>query len=524
MGRAQYGRQVLLSAKRGEIKTSDSYSIAANKILYLLFANPKLIKDKEDLSKRLSLYINEDEATISAALKYEDRYWVPVKSKLDSKIKEKIDSLSLPGIGFEEQSVRFYPEASLAAKVLGFVGKDEYGSDKGYFGLEGFYDRQLRGKSELAVVIQDATGRPILSKLEDVSGKSDGRSLILHMDRSIQFLLDGILKESVLKYGAKGAMAAVMDPKTGGIIAMSSHPTFDPREYEKYSDDFYKNPFITDTYEPGSTFKPLIMAAALDAGLVKADTKCNICAKPVEIGGYTIETWNDKYAANSTMADVIKNSDNTGMVFVGQKLGLDLMISYLEKFGFGQMTDIDLQGEVTPQIRPRDSWYPIDLATASFGQGISVTPIELLTAFSAIANGGKRMEPHMVARIETPDGEIIDIEPKILSRPISERAAKITTEMMVNAVNNGESKYLKPEGYRVAGKTGTAQIPVEGHYDPNKTIASFVGFAPADDPAFLMLVVVDRPSTSIYGSETAAPIFFEAAQKILTYYGISPTE
>ena len=265
------------------------------------------------------------------------------------------------------------------------------------------------------------------------------------------------------------------------------------------------------------------MVSALDAGLIKADTRCDICAEPVQIGEYAIKTWNGKYKENQTMIETIQNSDNTGMVFVGRKLGLDLMLSYFDKFGIGETTGVDLQGEVAATIRARDEWYPIDAATATFGQGITVTPIELITAFTAIANNGKRMEPHVVAAIETPDGEKISLPPKVLSNPISEKSAKIMTEMMVNAVDKGEAKWAKPKGYRIAGKTGTAQIAVEGHYDPDKTIASFIGFAPADDPKFLMLVVYDRP-TPIYGSETAAPTFFRVAKNILLHYGIQPKE
>ena len=227
---------------------------------------------------------------------------------------------------------------------------------------------------------------------------------------------------------------------------------------------------------------------------------------------------------NITMVETIVRSDNTGMVFVSQSLGLDKMLDYLEKFGIGNTTGIDLQGEVAPAIRDRNYWYPIDVATAGFGQGISVTPIQLLSGFSAIANGGKRMEPHVVSAIETSDKKRIAIEPKVLSNPISETTAKVMTEILVNAVDKGEAKWAKPKGYRIAGKTGTAQIPIAGHYDTDKTIASFMGFAPADDPKFVMLVIVDRPTTSIYGSETAAPIFFDIAKDILTYYNIAPIE
>jgi cell division protein FtsI/penicillin-binding protein 2 len=525
LGQAQYGRQVALKPERGEIKTSDGFAIAANKLTYLVFANPKEIKDKDKnrVVETLAPMLEVDTASISPLLNF-DRFWVPLKTRVENKVKNKIEAIELAGIGFQEQDVRFYPEASMAAHMLGFVGKDDKGEDKGYFGLEGHYERQLRGKSGVAIVIHDASGRPILEKMGSGSVTADGKDLILHVDRTIQFILDRELKKGIEAYGAIGGMAAVMDPKTGGILAMSSFPTFDPRQYTEYSYDLYRNPFISNTYEPGSTFKPLIMAAALEEKLIKPETICDICGGPIQIGEYQINTWNNKYAENSTMTEVIQHSDNTGMVYVGRKLGLDRMISYIKKFGIGEMTGIDLQGEAVPALREKNQWYPIDLATATFGQGITVAPIELLTAFSAIANGGQRMEPHVVASIQTQEGKEVKIPPKVLNRPISSKTAKIMTEMMVNAVDKGESKWAKPKGYRIAGKTGTAQIPVEGHYDPNKTITSFIGFAPADDPKFLMLVVIDRPTTSIYGSETAAPLFFKAAKNILNYYGISPTE
>lgn len=515
--------QVKLTATRGEIRTSDEYAIAANKLSYLVWANPKEIKDKEKESEVLGSLLEIDKATISAQLSL-DRFWVPLKSPVEHSLKQKIESSNLPGVGFQEMSRRFYPEASTAANLLGFVGKDDHGNDKGYFGLEGYYNRQLRGKDGIAAVVKDARGQPILANMNENTSKVDGRDLILHVDRRIQFMLDQELKRGVAAYGAQGAMAAVIDPKTGGILAMGSYPTYNPGEYAKFSDKLYSNPFISFAYEPGSTFKPLIMAAALEEGLVKPDTRCTICAGPVEITGYEIKTWNNKYAADSTMTDVIVHSDNTGMVFAGRLLGLDRMIQYIEKFGVGQATGIDLQGEVYPSLRERDSWYEIDQATATFGQGLTLTPITLLTAFTAIANEGKMMEPHVVAKVETAESNIIPIPSKQLGQPVSAKTAKVMTEMMVKAVEEGESKWAAPKGYRIAGKTGTAQIPVEGRYDANKTIASFVGFAPADDPKFLMLVVVDRPTTSIYGSETAAPIFFNVARNILSYYSIPPTE
>ena len=381
----------------------------------------------------------------------------------------------------------------------------------------------MRGKPGIMQQVQDAWGNPIISKINSPDNKIDGRNLTLHIDRVIQFILEQELKNGVYKYGAESGMAAIIDPKTGGIIAMSGFPNYDPQNYQDFSDKLYSNPFTSSTYEPGSTFKSIVMASAIDAGVVASDTICTICAGPVKIGEYSIKTWNDQYNPNSSMTDVIKNSDNTGMVFVGQKLGLNRLYDYLIKFGFDDITGIDLQGEASASLRPKANWYPIDLATATFGQGITVTPIELLSAFASIANGGKLMQPQVVDSIETPTGDIIKIQPKVLKQVISPETAKIMTEILVNAVDNGEAKWAKPKGYRIAGKTGTAQIALAGHYDPSKTIASFIGFAPADNPKFAMLVIINKPSTSIYGSETAAPIFFNIAKKMLAYYDIPPT-
>jgi len=522
LGQEQYGTTTTLVPQRGEIETSDGFPLAANKISYQVFANPKEIGNKNEVAAVLASTLNLDTASVSANLSL-DKFWVPIASGVDAQTKQNLEKMNLPGIGFNNQYQRFYPEASMAAQLLGFVGKDSSGNDKGYFGLEGYYDRLLAGKEGQAVEVHDAFGRPILAEMNQSSGETDGANLILSIDRSIQFLAEQKLKDGVELYGATSGMVGIMDPKTGAILAMAAYPNFDPRDYQDYSDDLYKNPFISDLYEPGSTFKPLVMSGAMDAKLVTPDTKCNICAGPVSVGGYDLETWDNKYFPNTNMVDVIQHSDNTGMVFVAQKLGLDGMINYLGKFGIGDTTGIDLQGEVSAALKPKDEWYAVDLATTGFGQGISVTPIELLDATAAIANNGVRMQPQVVAAVEDTDGNMTKIQPKVLDTPINAETAKVMTEIMVNAVNKGEASWARLKGYRIAGKTGTASIPVSGHYDPSQTIASFVGFAPSDNPKFVMLVILNRPTVSIYGSETAAPIFFDIAQSLLRYYGIPPT-
>jgi len=523
IGQAQYDEQVVSQAQRGEIKTSDGFTIAADKLAYLVYANPKVVKNREKESDILGKYLDIKSATVSALLS-ENEFWVPIQSSVDNSVKEKIAAGNIPGVGFQEQTVRFYPEASMAAQLLGFVGKDENGNDEGYFGLEGYYNRLLSGKNGYAIVVHDASGHPILAKMNNSTEKVDGSTLVLHIDRRIQYMLDTELKKGIATYGAISGMGAVMDPSTGAILAMSSFPTFDPSTYQNFSDSLYINPFITSTYEPGSTFKPIIMSAALNANLIQPNTECNICTGPVPIGGYQIHTWNDQYFPNTTMTDVIIHSDNTGMVFVAEKLGLDRILDYLNKFGIGQNTGIDLQGEEAPELHPKDEWYPIDVATAGFGQGIVVTPIELLDAVAAIANNGKRMEPQVVAAVQTQDGQTIPISPKEIDQPISATTAQVMTQIMVDAANEGEASFARLKGYDIAGKTGTASIPVAGHYDPTKTIASFVGFGPAENPKFVMLIILNQPSASIWGSETAAPVFYAVAKDILTYYNIPPNQ
>lgn len=523
LAQSQYSGLKKVLPKRGEIRTSDGFPIAANKVSYLLFVNPAEIKDKKQTVLTLSSLLDITKASVSAQL-LPDKFWVLIKSGITAGQKAEIEKMQLPGVGFEEHYTRFYPEASSAAHLIGFVGKNETENSKGIVGLESFYDRLLRGKEGYAVELHDALGRPIISRKTREIGGTDGSNLILSLDRPIQFLAEQKLKSSIEKYGAAGGMVGIMDPKTGNIIAMTSSPSFSQAEYWKYEEILYKNPFITNTYEPGSTLKPIVMASALDAGLVTPQTKCDICGGPVSVSGYDLHTWNDKYYKDTNMIDVIRHSDNTGMVFVALKLGSDRMISYLTRFGIGELTGIDLQGEFAPPLKPRNAWYDVDLATTGFGQGISVTPIELLTAFSALANGGKIMQPRVAVAFESPDGERVKVPVKVKGSPISEKTAKVMTEILVNAVEKGEAQWAKLKGYRIAGKTGTASIPVKGHYDPNSTIVSFIGFAPADDPKFAMLVILEKPTTSIYAAETAAPLFFDIAAYLLNYYGIPPSE
>lgn len=543
-GQNQYSQKSISLPSRGKIYSKDNYPLASNKQAYELLVDTKSLNvSKEELPKKLSslifnelnLNLNASESgslpnekkidlaqiTIKSKIENSNSQWLVISDGISSESKESLNNLNLKGLFFTEKEKRYYPESSMSAQVLGFVGKDQFGSDKGYFGLEGFYDRQLKGKEGYVIEEKDPKGRPILfgSKREDI--KEDGRSLILNIDRTVQFIVEEKLKEGIEKYGAKQGSVIVMEPKTGAVLSMASFPSYDPAKYFEFDKDLYRNPLVADAYEPGSTFKVLVMAAAINEGVVKPDTVCDSCSGPRQIAEYSIKTWNNQYYPNTTMTEVIQHSDNVGMIFVGEKLGKDKFLKYLKDYGLGQGTNIDLEEESSPLLK--STWSIVDLATAAFGQGIAVTPVQMASAVSAIANGGELLEPHVVSQVKEPSGKAIDISPKVVRQVLKPSTTKVITEMMINAVDKGESKFYKPKGYRIAGKTGTAQIPIRGHYDESKTVASFVGFAPADDPKFLILVILREPSSSPWGSETAAPLFFSIARELFTYFKIPPT-
>lgn len=536
----------IIPATRGEIYTSDNFPLAANQEAFVVYGKPNELKDNpEQIAKKIAPYlISEKYATEEAKLSEADEktkddeiktkeddlknklsnhnlVWVQLARKIPLSTKQKIEDQHITGLGFESDEKRFYPEASMAAHILGFVGSDKYGQDTGYNGLEGYWNSQLKGKDGRLGQETDPFGIPILVGKYKPVAPQKGSSIYLSIDRTIQFFAEEKLRDAVEKYGAKQGSVIIADPKTGGILALANYPTYNPSIFGEYDQNSFKNPAIGDVYEPGSTFKVVTMAAATDLSKVTAETKCDVCSGPRSIGGYQIKTWNEKYYPDSTMTSVIEHSDNVGMTFVADKLGVDNFYEYIKKFGFGMPTGIDLQSEVEGNIRPKEDWKPIDLATASFGQGLAVTPIQVVQAVSAIANNGKLISPHIVEKIKDDRGEEI-VKPKEERQVISPKTSAVITEMMVNAVENGEAKFFAPKGYRIAGKTGTAQIPVAGHYDPTKTIASFVGFAPAENPRFVMLVRFIEPSSSIFGAETAAPTFFAIAKDIFNYLGITP--
>jgi stage V sporulation protein D (sporulation-specific penicillin-binding protein) len=517
----QHYVELSLPAERGNIEDSSGNPYVINEPTYLVYAEPHNVKDPLAFLRDVPPLLAMDTASVSASFGDGTRVWLPLQHKVPSETANKLMALKIAGLGFEKESKRFYPEASTAAHILGFVGMDENGNDKGYFGLEGFYDRELRGKDGMLRREKDVHGNPIVVGEAMRMDAQNGRTLVLWTDRVVQRIAEQKLIEGVRKYGAKEGTVTIMDPKTGGVLAMATFPSYDPASYANTDKELYKNPIVASSYEPGSTFKTLIMSAGLEEKVITPETKMDETG-PVRIGEYLIRTWNDQYRGSITMTDVLIHSSNVGMVFVERKLGEKKMLTYIHNYGFGKPTNIDLEEESSPQLRADSEWGEIDLATGSFGQGIAVTPIQMVRAVAALANNGWLMEPHIVREIRDSNGKIIPIKPKKIRQVVSEKTAELMKEMMILAVDNGEAKWAKPKGYQIAGKTGTAQIAVSGHYDDKKTIASFVGFAPADNPKFVMLVTLHEPSSSQWGSETAAPLFFSIAKDLFMYYGIAP--
>ncbi len=539
--RDQYVAQDILDGSRGDIVTADNFPLVVNQPVYTLgaylpavTASPGEVVDRvlplielriddpviaTDPAK-LAVSLEELKITTKATMleRLTKSGYIVLAHALSVKEKEAIDDLHILGLTFDQSFIREYPEASMSAQITGFVGRDDLGKPTGYFGLEGFYDREISGRSRIEKQEKDAGGNPLLVGDFQLLPGRDGRTLRLHLERGAQYVVEEELQKGLERYGAASGEVIVMDPQTGGILAMASLPTYDPANFHYYDTSLYKNPVVANTYEPGSTFKVLVMAAAFNEGVIKEEDHCDICSGPYPLGKYTIKTWDETYRKDATPEEIIVHSDNVGMVWTQQKLGGEKLLEYIQKFGFGQKTGIDLQEEVASPLRTK--WGDIDYATSSFGQGIAVTSIQMLAAVGAIANKGVLMEPHVVASVI--GDTIVPIPPKSRGSVVSPEAAERVTNLMVRAVEDGEAKWARPKGYTVAGKTGTAQIAVAGHYEEDKTIASFVGFAPAQNPRFVMLVKLREPQSSQWGSETAAPLWFGIAKKLLLHYNIAP--
>ncbi len=523
----QHSIYLKLFPSRGEIKLADKFSeqtvpVATNTKSYLVYAVPNDILNPNLAASSLASVLNLNSKDVLAKIIQTDKKYVPLKKQLTDSEQQKIKDLALPGIYFDSEDTRIYPQNTLLSQTLGFVGFNAAGQKSGLYGLERYFDKELAGTPGELVAEQDPSGAQIFGATNNEKPAEDGVNLILTVDKTIQFQAESVLKDMVTKNGADSGDVIVMNPKTGAILAIASYPDFDPNNYGKVTDpSVFNNQAVTGAYEPGSTFKAITMAAALDEGKITPDTTYTDTGK-VAVDNYVIKNAEPGARGVQTMTQVLDWSLNTGAIYTENQLGNPDFLKYVQKFGFGKPTGIELP-ETRGDLSGLNGNVAVNYDTASFGQGISATPIQMLQAYGALANGGKMMKPYIVQSKIYPDGTIKNTQAQVVSQVISPQTAATIDAMLVDVVENGFGKKAAVPGYYVAGKTGTAQVVQNGKYIVNDNIGSFIGFAPVENPQFVMLIRVDHPRDANFAESTAVPPWGQLAQFILNYMQVAPT-
>jgi cell division protein FtsI/penicillin-binding protein 2 len=521
-------RQMVITVEppRGVIRDANGHLLAGNSVMYSVEADTRYVWDVEETATELGVLLHMPAAEIEAALlsgSNEDP-WIVIGPPVSKQVGEEVAAHGLRGIAARSLWIREYPEGPLASHLLGFCNVE----DKCFYGVEGFYDTILR---PVEVAPEEEIGpidEEVLWAGPPVVFADTGAELVLTIDRTIQALAEEELARSVALYQAEGGTVIVMDPRTFGILAMASLPEYDPGRYYDFFEQSpppFEDPAISYQYEPGSVFKIVTVAAALDSRVATPDT-VYYDAGEIEVGGRVIKNASGRAYGNQTITEALVESLNVGMAWLSTRMGTDTFYQYVRDFGFGQPTGIDLAGEVPGQVwLPGDyeHWHDSNLGTNSFGQGLAVTPLQMAAAVATVANDGTRLRPHIVARRTAADGTTFVSRPVTEGQPISPDTARQLTEMMEKVVEEG-AEGARVEGYRVAGKTGTAQIPIPGGYDKERTIASFAGFGPVHDPQLVILIKLDRPKTSIWAVDTAAPAFSRLASRLFVVLGIPPED
>lgn len=516
-----------LFPQRGSIYVREGeklYPIVTNQEYYLVYAEPVKIQSPntviDKITSILGLKEKEWKELLGRLAKRDDPY-EPIKHKVTQQQIEQIEALELEGIDFLPESYRFYPEKNIGGHIFGFVGfKDD--QRIGQYGLEGYFEKDLAGKSGVIRSIKDAMGSLITIGPRSVQPAQDGIDLVLTIDRRIQFTACQKLKEFYDWFKADSGSVIIMEPQTGVLIAMCSLPDFDPENYNEVKDiNYFNNPAIFYDFEPGSVFKPITLAAALDVGKIEPQTTY-IDEGEVKIGPFTVKNADLKAHGEQTMTQVLEYSLNTGAIFVADQIGKKTFRQYVKDFGFGEKTGIRLGSEVPGDISSLDKPGEIYYLTASYGQGITVTSLQLITAFAAIANNGKLVKPYIVSEIIKPDGSSIKTQVQEIRQVIKPKTATILTGMLTSVVENGYGKKAGVKGYYIAGKTGTAQVasPTGGY--GTKTIHTFVGYGPVSNPKFIMLVKLDNPKGIGFAADSVTPLFSQLAEFLLNYYQIPP--
>lgn len=502
---------VTLQGKRGEIFFQDKTPLAVNRNFYLVYAAPNEIKKPEETADSLSQILNLDKNLILEKIK-EDSFYEVIKRKISEKEISDLKNLNLPGIYLGQNAGRFYPYENLVSKVSGFVG----GDGEGQYGIEGYYEDILKGKEEFFEKEKGPGGYLINSDKSIVKGTD----IVLTINYDIQFLAEKLLEKAKEDLNIEEGEIIVISPNSGKILALANFPNYNPNQYSEVEDlGIFQNSASQKLFEPGSVFKPITMAAALDQEKITPQTTY-VDEGKVKIGGYTIYNYDERVWGQRTMTEVLEKSINTGAVFAERQIDHQIFLDYIEKFGFFEPTGIDLQGEVFSTNSNLKKGYEVNFATASFGQGIEITSMQLVRAFSVIANGGRLIKPYLVESLT--ENSTNNKEKPI----ISQKTVSQLTAMMVSVIENGFGKAARIPGYYIAGKTGTAQISwsalrVDKTGYSEETIQSFVGFAPAFDPQFLILIKLKNPETKT-AEYSAVPIFKELAKYIIDLWQIPP--
>lgn len=507
----EYRSQTTIRPPRGEVYDRNGVLLATNAVEYEVGMSPILIYDREGTADQLAEIMGLDREQLLRDMARPDPY-IQLARPAPALVGQRLLEADLDGIVIAPLTRRYYPHGAVAAHVLGFVGYDEVG----YYGIEDYYDRVLVGKAS----VDDQSRIPF--EATGGEGWQRGSDLYLTIDSEVQFLAEEMLAIGLERYGATSGTILIMNPRTGEILAMASQPDFDPNRFFTADPEVFDNPAISQQYEPGSVVKVLTMAIALENGEVEPDSTYTDEGM-ITVGGQDFYNWDRAAHGLTSMTELLGKSLNVGAARLSLAIGPTKFYAGLEAFGFGQPTGIDLQGEIAGQLRKPGSadWYESDLAANAFGQGVAVTPLQMTTAIAAVANDGIIMQPHMVRQRVDPDGTVTIYEPTALGRAISSETARALNQMLANALQQEASSALVP-GYTVAGKTGTAEIPIPGGYDPVRTIASFVGYGPVDDPQFIVLIKLDHPTASRWGSHTAAPLFSELAGRLVVLLEIPP--
>jgi len=512
----QLRSELVVEAQRGVIRDRSGAILATTVDLRSLYAIPKRIADHADAAAKLAPILATPAATIRAALD-SGAEWLYLKRRLPEPVARAVEALAISGLGFEPEPKRLYPNDTLAAHLLGFVNDDGVGQ----YGVEGVYDRVLRGVPGSLVVERDPKDRELAVGLRTAVPPKNGADLVLTIDLVVQTAAERELRRAVEREKATSGSIIVLDPRDGAILALASSPTFDPARVVAADPEALRDRAVSWTYEPGSTMKAVTIAAGIDTHVVTPTTTYDDKGYAI-IGGRRLNNAQGKVYGTTTVTQILERSANAGAVFVGSKLGQDPLYQYLRAFGFGTATGIDLAAEASGAVRPLAEWYPVDVGTIAFGQGIAVTPLQLAMAYAAIANGGTLYRPYVVAATRDADGEH-RTAPAAIRSPISRDTADTLRAMLVSAVDRGISHGASLTGYSVAGKTGTAQIPSDdGRYVDDAYISSFAGFAPASDPRFVVVIVLERPQRKLLGTTTAMDAFHELAIDLLRNARIQP--